>query len=78
MLDFRTRDFPLAAFLITIGFPMKDTESVGTSLIFCFPPDAADAAPLYIQGERVSARAFYSSIKDLSRDCSDILREVEP
>lgn len=62
---FRTRDFSLAAFLITLGFPLKETKSVGTSLLFCFPPDAADATPLYIQGERVSARAFYSAIKDL-------------
>ena len=65
MPDFRTRDFPLAAFLITIGFPLKETKSVGTSLLFCFPPPAADAAPRYIQGERVSARAYYSAIKDL-------------
>jgi len=65
MHDFRTRDFSLAAFLITLGFPLKETKSVGTSLLFCFPPAAADAAPLYIQGERVSARAFYSAIKDL-------------
>jgi len=62
---FRTRDFPLAALLITLGFPLKETKSVGTSLLFCFPPPAADAAPLYIQGERVSARAYYSAIKDL-------------
>ncbi len=65
MSTFQTRDFPLAAFLITLGFPLKETKSVGTSLLFCFPPPAAAAAPLYIQGERVSARAYYSSIKDL-------------
>ena len=65
MQTFQTRDFPLAAFLITLGFPLKETKSVGTSLLFCFPPDAYDAAPLYIQGERVSARAYYSAIKDL-------------
>lgn len=65
MPDFRTRDFPLAAFLITLGYPLKETKSVGTSLLFCFPPPAVDAAPRYIQGERVSARAYYSAIKDL-------------
>ena len=65
MPDFRTRDFPLAAFLITLGFPLKETKSVGTALLFCFPSDAYNAAPLYIQGERVQARAFYSAIKDL-------------
>ena len=65
MNDFRTRDFPLAAFLITLGFPLKETRNKGTSLLFCFPPPAVDAAPLYIQGERVSARAYYSAIKDL-------------
>ena len=65
MSTFQTRDFPLAAFLITLGYPLKETKSIGTSLLFCFPPDAYDAAPLYIQGERVSARAYYSAIKDL-------------
>ena len=65
MNDFQTRDFSLAAFLITLGFPLKETKSIGTSLLFCFPPPAADAAPRYIQGEQVSARAFYASIKDL-------------
>ena len=65
MSTFQTRDFPLAAFLITLGYPLKETKCVGTSLLFCFPPPAADVAPLYIQGERVSARAYYSAIKDL-------------
>ncbi len=65
MNDFRTRDFPLAAFLMTLGFPLLGTESRGTSLLFCFPPTAADAAPRYLQGEKVPARAFYASIRDL-------------
>ncbi len=65
MNDFGTRDFPLAAFLITLGFPLLETRSRGTSLIFCFPPTAADAAPRYLQGEKVPARAFYASIRDL-------------
>ncbi len=65
MHDFQTRDFPLAAFLMTLGFPLLGTESRGTSLLFCFPPTAADAAPRYLQGEKVPARAFYASIRDL-------------
>ena len=65
MRDFQTRDFPLAAFLMTLGFPLLGTESRGTSLLFCFPPTAADAAPRYLQGEKVPARAFYASIRDL-------------
>ncbi len=62
---FQTRDFALSAFLMTLGFPLKETKSIGSSLLFCFPPPAADAAPRYIQGEKVSARAFYASIRDL-------------
>ncbi len=65
MKTFQTRDFPLAAFLMTLGFPLLGTESRGTSLLFCFPPAAADAAPGYLQGEKVPARAFYASIRDL-------------
>ena len=65
MQDFRTRDFPLAAFLMTLGFPLLETRNKGTSLIFCFPSTAADAAPRYLQGEKVPARAFYASIRDL-------------
>ncbi len=65
MRDFQTRDFSLAAFLITLGFPLKETRSRGTSLLFCFPSTAADAAPRYLQGEKVQARAFYAAIKDL-------------
>ena len=65
MNDFQTRDFPLAAFLMTLGFPLLGTESRGHNLIFCFPSTAADAAPRYLQGEKVPARAFYASIRDL-------------
>ena len=65
MSDFQTRDFPLAAFLMTLGFPLLGTESRGHNLIFCFPSNAADAAPRYLQGEKVPARAFYASIRDL-------------
>ena len=65
MHNFQTRDFPLAVFLMTLGFPLLGTESRGTSLLFCFPPTAADAAPRYVQGEKVPARAFYASIRDL-------------
>ena len=63
--DFQTRDFPLAAFLMTVGFPLLETKPKGSSLLFCFPPTAADAAPRYLQGEKVPARAFYASIRDL-------------
>jgi len=62
---FQTRDFALSAFLMTLGFPLLETQSRGTSLIFCFPPTAGDAAPRYLQGEKVPARAFYASIRDL-------------
>ena len=65
MNDFRTRDFPLAAFLMTLGFPLLGTDSRGHNLISCFPSNAADAAPRYLQGEKVPARAFYPSIRDL-------------
>ena len=65
MEEFKTRDFPLAAFLITLDFPLLETQSRGTSLIFCFPSTAADAAPKYLQGEKVPARAFYASIREL-------------
>ena len=65
MNNFQTRDFPLAAFLVTLGFPLVETQSRGSSLIFCFPSTAADAAPRYLQGEKVPARAFYASIRDL-------------
>ena len=65
MNDFQTRDFSLAAFLMTLGFPLLETQSRGRSLIFCFPPTAGDAAPRYLQGEKVPARAFYASIRDL-------------
>jgi len=65
MQDFQTRDFPLAAFLMTLGFPLLGTESRGNSLLFCFPPTAADAAPRYLQGEKVPARAFYAAVRDL-------------
>ena len=65
MNDFQTRDFSLAAFLMTLGFPLLGTRRRGSSLIFCFPSTAADAAPGYLRGEKVSARAFYSSVKDL-------------
>ena len=65
MNDFKTRDFPLAAFLMTLGFPLLETRSRGSSLIFCFPPTAGEAAPRYLQGETVPARAFYASIRDL-------------
>jgi len=65
MNDFQTRDFSLAAFLITLGFPLLETLSRGTSLIFCFPSTAGEAAPRYLQGEKVPARAFYASIRDL-------------
>ena len=65
MSTFQTRDFPLAAFLMTLGFPLLGTESRGNSLLFCFPSTAAAAAPRYLQGEKVPARAFYASIRDL-------------
>ena len=65
MNDFQTRDFPLAAFLMTVGFPLLETKPKGSSLIFCFPSTAADAAPRYLRGEKVPARAFYASIRDL-------------
>ena len=65
MHDFQTRDFPLAAFLMTVGFPLLETKPKGTSLLFCFPSTAADAAPRYLQGEKVPARAFYAAVRDL-------------
>jgi hypothetical protein len=64
-LLFRTRDLPMAAFLVTIGHPLIACEPSGAVLIFEFPAEAANDAPAYLQGGRVPAREFYAALRDL-------------
>ena len=62
---FRTRDLPIAAFLVTIGYPLLAVEPIGPNLIFQFPAQASRDAPGYLQGAQVPAREFYASLRDL-------------
>mgnify|MGYP001284522462 CR=1 FL=1 len=65
MSNFRTSDLSTAAFLMTLEFPLLKTEVNGRRVVFHFPSKAADAAPGYLQGEKVSARAFSAAERDL-------------
>jgi len=76
MNNYKTRDFATAAFLMTEGLPLLETEKSGTSLIFRFPSTAYELAPQYLQGAKVPARAFYASIKDLKSLIHNSRREA--
>ena len=65
MQNFTTSDLSLAAFLMTLDFPLLKTEGNGRRVAFHFPSTAAEAAPGYLQGEKVSARAFSAALRDL-------------
>ncbi len=65
MKNFKTSDLSLAAFLMTLDFPLLKTEGNGRRVAFHFPSTAAEAAPGYLQGEKVSARAFSAALRDL-------------
>ena len=65
MQDFKTSDLSLAAFLMTLDFPLLKTEGNGRRVVFYFPSTAAEAATGYLQGEKVSARAFSAAMRDL-------------
>jgi len=65
MQNFTTSDLSLAAFLMTLDFPLMKTEGNGRRVAFHFPSTAAEAAPGYLQGEKVSARAFSAALRDL-------------
>ena len=65
MKNFRTSDLSLAAFLMTLDFPLLKTEGNGRRVAFHFPSTADEAAPGYLQGEKVSARAFSAAMRDL-------------
>ncbi len=65
MQDFKTSDLSLAAFLMTLDFPLLKTDGNGRRVVFYFPSTAAEAAPGYLRGEKVSARAFSASVRDL-------------
>jgi len=62
---FKTSDLSLAAFLMTLDFPLLKTEGNGRRVAFHFPSTAAEAAPGYLQGNKVSARAFSAALRDL-------------
>jgi hypothetical protein len=63
--SFQTRDLPMAAFLVTIGYPLLAYNRIGTILFFESPEAAANDAPSYMQGAEVAAREFYASLRDL-------------
>ncbi len=65
MKNFTTSDLSLAAFLMTLDFPLLKTEGNGRRVAFHFPSTAVEAAPGYLQGEKVSARAFSAALRDL-------------
>jgi len=65
MQNFKTSDLSVAAFLMTLDFPLLKTEGNGRRVVFHFPSTATEAAPGYLQGEKVSARAFSASVRDL-------------
>jgi len=65
MQNFKTSDLSVAAFLMTLDFPLLKTEGNGRRVVFYFPSTAAEAAPGYLRGEKVSARAFSASVRDL-------------
>ena len=65
MENFTTSDLSLAAFLMTLDFPLLKTEGNGRRVAFHFPSTAAEAAPGYLQGEKVSARTFSAAMRDL-------------
>jgi len=78
---FRTREFPVAAFLKAQGYPILATISQGNSLIFCFPASAKAAASLYFEDFAIPCRTFYAAIKELkslihgSKDLADTMKE---
>jgi len=65
MENFTTSDLSLAAFLMTLDFPLLKTEGNGRRVAFHFPSTAIEAAPGYLQGEKVSARTFSAALRDL-------------
>ena len=65
MENFTTSDLSLAAFLMTLDFPLLKTEGNGKRIVFYFPSTAAEAAPGYLRGEKISARAFSAAVRDL-------------
>ena len=65
MKEFTTSDLSLAAFLMTLDFPLLKTEGNSRRVVFHFPSTAAEVAPGYLQGVKVSARAFSAAVRDL-------------
>jgi hypothetical protein len=82
MNDFRTRDFPIAAFLLARGHRIVATTRSGNSIWFHFAPAASYEAPQYLADVEVPCRTFYAAIKELkslihgSRDLANSIKET--
>lgn len=67
--DFKTSDLGLAAFLLTLQFPLLQITFEGSRASFVFPGTAHGEAKLFWQPGRnaVDARAFHSNLRELRR-----------
>ena len=62
---FKTRDQGLAAYLHVRGYPLLHTTTVGNSVVFIFPPEAALSAEAFYSGAAVSAKNLLQAVRDL-------------
>jgi hypothetical protein len=65
MKDFRTREFPQAAYLKAKGYKLVATSRQRNSLVFHFPESAQKHALDYFNDVAIPCRTFYSAVKEL-------------
>jgi hypothetical protein len=69
---FKTSDLGIAAFLITIGFPLQSSERRGKFVEFIFPSTAADVAESFYAGATAPASTFLDSYRKLRTIISNL------
>lgn len=63
--DFQTSDLHLAAYLLTIGRPLRRMNGAGNRHTFDFANVAAADVTAFYSGAQVDARLLLSSLRDL-------------
>ena len=64
MADYRTRDLPLAAFLVVRGHA-PTLEPLDGSVWFAFPAEARDDKEAFFGGAKVEAKGYAAALKSL-------------
>jgi hypothetical protein len=65
-MDFETADLGLAAFLVALGYQLRDVGGVtGGRRVFRFSIEARGSAPAFYTGASVPARAYANALRDL-------------